>query len=117
MRDRRTVEPKVLPQEDALEKLYNEWSKPQERVVDRTNVYNDKVERNIPSGKSDINVNINGRLTLDCGNQTIDLLSLMKEDPMIVRRITEQVADQIYKNQNGGKTEGPGAGVRYSSMA
>lgn len=117
MRDRSTVEPKVLPQEDALEKLYNEWSKPQERVVDRTNVYNDKVEQNIPSGKRDINVNINGRLTLDCGNQTIDFLSLMKADPMIVRRITEQVADQIYKNQNGGKTEGPGAGVRYSSMA
>lgn len=117
MQGRSTVEPKVLPQEDALEKLYNEWSKPQERVADRTNVYTDKVEQNIPSGKRDINVNINGRLTLDCGNQTIDFLSLMKADPMIVRRITEQVADQIYKNQNGGKTEGPGAGVRYSSMA
>ena len=115
--ERNRVEHSILPREDALEKIYNEWSSPREYVKNIGNNYNSTVENTAFNGKRDVNVHINGRLMLDCGNQSVDVIGIIQNNPMIVRRITEHVADQIYKNQNGGKTEGPGAGVRYASMA
>lgn len=98
------------------ETKYSDRSMPYQNVLNNIAENVGKISEDRKQAQ-DVNVNINGRLTLDCGNKSLDLVTIMRQDPMIVRRITEQVADQIYKNQNGGKTEGPGAGVRYSSMA
>lgn len=53
--------------------------------------------------KRDVNVNINGKLTLDSGNQSIDLMELLRNNPDLVRKITETIVLQLSSNENGGK--------------
>lgn len=52
---------------------------------------------------NDINVNINGKLTLDSGNQSVDVMNLLRTNPDLVRRITELIILQLSNNENGGK--------------
>lgn len=94
----------VLPQDDALEKMYEAWSNPSEyaKRMDSMSGGSGNVQ---PMGKKDVNVNINGRLTLDGGGQQIDLLQILKNNPDLVRKITEVVINQMSCNENGGKYE------------
>ena len=94
----------VLPQEDALGKLNEAWSNPYEyaKRMDSMSGGSGNVQ---PMGKKDVNVNINGRLTLDGGGQQIDLLQILKNNPDLVRKITEVVVNQMSSNENGGKYE------------
>ena len=103
--ERRGRKSDVLPQEDALEKLYNEWFSPKERVETRQNGFVNNEEQNAPLGKREINVNINGRLMLDSGNQSVNLMQIIKNNPDLVRKITETVILQMSSNENGGKYE------------
>lgn len=106
-------ERRVEADTDYLAKLYDAWSDPQEyakrtETISR-NENNDN--SNIPS-KKDVNVNINGRLMLDSGNQSVDLMTLINTNPELVRKITEAVILQMSSNANGGKYEMFG-GNRY----
>ena len=59
----------------------------------------------VQNSKRDVNVNINGKLMLDGGGQQIDLLEILKNNPDLVRKITEVVVNQMSSNENGGKYE------------
>lgn len=58
---------------------------------------------NYGNNKKDVNVNINGRLTLDSGGQSVDVIGLLRDNPDIVRKITETIILQMSNNENGGK--------------
>lgn len=106
-------ERRVEADTDYLAKLYDAWSDPQE-YAKRTETISrneDNDNSNIPS-KKDVNVNINGRLMLDSGNQSVDLMTLINTNPELVRKITEAVILQMSSNANGGKYEMFG-GNRY----
>lgn len=92
----------VLP--DAMKLMHDAWNNPSAYAKRLQNLYetNGGVQ---PGGKRDVNVNINGKLMLDGGGQQIDLFQLLKENPDLVRKITEAVINQMSSNANGGKYE------------
>lgn len=91
----------VMP--DYLKMANEAWSNPYEYAKRMQSAGGS--ERVQPMGKKDVNVNINGRLTLDGGGQQIDLLQILKSNPDLVRKITEVVVNQMSSNENGGKYE------------
>lgn len=56
-------------------------------------------------GKDDINLTVNGTLTLSSGNQKIDLMELVRNDPNSLRRLTEQILLEASRNKYGGRNE------------
>jgi hypothetical protein len=95
---------RVSVQPDYLKMISDRWNDPAgyaKRLQDLNNG-GGSVQ---PSGKRDVNVNINGKLTLDGGGQQIDLLQILKSNPDLVRKITEVVVNQMSSNENGGKYE------------
>lgn len=64
------------------------------------------VENNRNTGPNKpIDVNINGSIELKTGNQSFDIIEILRTNPYFVKQITEMVAYQISSNLNGGKTE------------
>ena len=95
---------RVSVQPDYLKMISDRWNDPAgyaKRLQDLNNG-GGSVQQ---SGKRDVNVNINGKLTLDGGGQQIDLLQILKNNPDLVRKITEVVVNQMSSNENGGKYE------------
>ena len=56
-------------------------------------------------GTQTINVNLNGRLELSSGGQSVDVLNVIRQDPMLMRQLTEMIVRQMNNNANGGKND------------
>lgn len=50
-----------------------------------------------------INLNMNGRISLDCNNTSVDVTEELKNNPMFVKAMTQEIIIQMSKNVNGGK--------------
>lgn len=87
---------------DALKMVSEMWRSPKESY--RTSELLDKPVDNIrQSGKQDVNLNINGKLYLECDGQQINIIEHLKNNPMAVRQFTEMLSYQFSSNANGGK--------------
>lgn len=77
---------------------------PKDTIVGFTNgeviTNNDK-----PNKVDNINLTVNGTLTLSSGNQKIDLMELVRNDPNSLRRLTEQILLEASRNKYGGRNE------------
>ena len=56
------------------------------------------------SSPSSIQLNVNGEINLKSGNQTVDLLNIMKNNPTFLATMSQLIVTQLSKNVNGGKT-------------
>lgn len=56
-------------------------------------------------GRDNMNLTVNGTLTLSSGNQKIDLMELVRNDPNSLRRLTEQILLEASRNKYGGRNE------------
>lgn len=54
-------------------------------------------------GTENINLTVNGTLTLSTGNQKIDLMELVRNDPDSLRRLTEKILLEASSNKYGGR--------------
>ena len=68
-----------------------------------------------PSHTSPLKIEINGKLELvGQGGQSVDIMEMMRNNPLFVRQMTELIVEQITNNKFGGKsTLWPN---RYSSV-
>lgn len=58
-------------------------------------------------GNGNLNLNINGSLRLESNGQSIDLISILRNDPVLTREITSMVLRQAQINNLGGKANNP----------
>jgi hypothetical protein len=59
---------------------------------------------NNTTSQTPIQLNVSGELNLKSGNQTVDLLSMMKNNPSFLATMSQLIVTQLSKNVNGGKT-------------
>lgn len=52
---------------------------------------------------SPISVNVNGNIKLEANGKQIDLIEILEQNPILARKITQIVSDEIGKNINGGR--------------
>ena len=64
------------------------------------------------NGGGTTRIEVNGTLKLDSGNQTIDLMELVKNNPQFTKEITEMVITKGYETKYGGRS--PYAPNRYT---
>lgn len=64
------------------------------------------IEKNLNNSSSSnkIDVNINGRLELTSNGQSVDLMNVLRSDPLLLRKLTEMITNQINSQANGGKS-------------
>lgn len=64
------------------------------------------IEKNLNNSNSSnkIDVNINGRLELTSNGQSVDLMNVLRSDPLLLRKLTEMITNQINSQANGGKS-------------
>ena len=62
-----------------------------------------------------VNINLTGDLRLSSGGQSIDLLAELRNNPILMRQLTEAIITQVNNNLNGGKNEMFGGG-RYAGF-
>ena len=65
--------------------------------------------RDMYNGRSggNMNLNINGALRLESNGQSIDLITILRNDPMLTRELTSMVLRQAQINNLGGKADNP----------
>ena len=51
-----------------------------------------------------LKIELSGNLTLSAGNQTVDLTSLVKNNPMFIRELSQMLSEEIGNRMNGGKS-------------
>lgn len=76
-----------------------------ETLIDRLEtVLSQVTQQNSFSGKP-MEIKLIGSIDLKSGNQTVDILGLMKNDPNFIRSFTELLSYQFSRNAEGGKSE------------
>ena len=55
-------------------------------------------------GTNNINLNMNGRISLDCNGTSVDISNELKNNPMFVKAMAQEIVMQLSRNVNGGKT-------------
>ncbi|KAA6344641.1 hypothetical protein EZS27_007731 [termite gut metagenome] len=97
----KTVYPTVIPK--PLGDNRTVFNNPTE--INRYSRNNENVSGNNDLTVKPINININGTLKLDLGNNmgNTDILNDLKKNPMFIRGLTELISQQISSNKNGGK--------------
>ena len=85
----KTIEPQEIP--------FSEFAKSINTI---NNNNNNVIENKI----APIDVNINGKIELSNGNNNYDISEIIRNNPMLIRKITEMIVEQIGSNINGGKT-------------
>lgn len=68
------------------------------------NTINNNNNNTIENKIAPIDVNINGKIELTGGNKNYDISEMIRNNPMLIRKITEMIVEQIGSNMNGGKT-------------
>lgn len=52
-----------------------------------------------------MNININGKLDLSSNGKSIDIMNELRNNPLLLRALTQMLANEISKNMNGGRTQ------------
>ena len=68
------------------------------------NIINNNNNNTIENKIAPIDVKINGKIELTGGNKNYDISEMIRNNPMLIRKITEMIVEQIGSNMNGGKT-------------
>lgn len=76
---------------------------PKDTIVGFTN--GEAITKNSQNKTDNINLTVNGTLTLSSGNQKVDLMELVRNDPNSLRRLTEQILLEASRNKYGGRNE------------
>ena len=71
---------------------------------DKINIKNNNSYNNGNIAIPPINVNINGKLDLSSNGQNINIIELLRTNPLFVRELTDMVLKQVGANMNGGRT-------------
>lgn len=109
----------VMPDSDAMDMKFSAFEPPMQRgnafATSEGVTGNGGNSGSGTATTHNVNINLTGDLRLSSGGQSIDLMVELRNNPILMRQLTEAIITQVNNNLNGGKNELFGGG-RYAGF-
>ena len=84
------------------------------KEISEKNIVSEKPSENKVVFEKPLEVNINGTLRLESSNgSSVDILSMVKNNPILLRELTKMISDEISSSINGGRVNKSNSFVKF----